>query len=390
MRRGLIITLSVLMLSVVGGLTYNANSKESTPRRIRVAIQNSPIPSLFPTPTEKSLPSSYAIQNSSFISQSFNNCGPASLAMVMTILGRPVTQEELGSQMRPYQNPTGDNDDKSIFADEFVTYAQKYGFESMHRPNGTIDLLKKFVANDIPVVVRTWLNPDEDIGHFRIVRGYNDTKQTLLQDDSYQGANLEYNYDTFLQMWQPFNYGYILVYPKEKHTIVTAILGEEVDAVKAYQNSIQRAEKELATNNCHPELVSGSSTRQNEMLNQVQHDKNCVYPQFNLSTAYYHLKDYQKAAFYFEQAESQLPSRILWYQLEPMQTYQKLGDRQRVFSMTDRILTNHNRGFSELYLMRGEILLGEGDTEGARAEFENAVFYNKNSPQAQEALQRLE
>jgi len=107
--------------------------------------------------------------------------------MMLSWYGRDVSQKELGDAMRPYQVPSGDNDDKTIFTYEFVEWAKKYGLESIGRVNGDIELLKTFTANGIPVVVKTWLHVDDDIGHFRIVRGFDERKQVIIQDDSYEG-----------------------------------------------------------------------------------------------------------------------------------------------------------------------------------------------------------
>lgn len=363
MRRKYLVISLLFFIALLGGVIFIAKDDDIREQGTVTRISTTSVPS--PTPTDVPLPQSYTIGSSQFISQSFNNCGPASLAMVMNMQGSNVTQLELGLEMRPHQNPVGDNDDKSIFADEFVMYAKKYGFESLHRPNGTITLLKKFVTNEIPVVVRTWLNPNEDIGHFRVVRGYDEATQTILQDDSYQGPNLRYDYQTFLKMWQPFNYGYILVYPKEKQAIVERILADEINESTAFTNAVMRAQEELTQ------------------------EPDAIYPHFNLATAYYYLQDYEKAATHYEAVEARLPSRMLWYQIEPIQIYQKLGNKTRVFTMTDRILTNNNRAFSELYFIRGELLLAENDRDGARREFEKAVLYNKNYTQARNALNTL-
>lgn len=321
-----------------------------------------------PTPTVavKSTPASYVLPSHGFISQTFNNCGPATLSMVLSYYGKTVHQDDLGARMRPYQHPTGDNDDKSIFADEFEQYAQEYGFEALARPNGTIEMLQELVANDIPVVVRTWLHPNEDIGHFRIVRGYDGTRRVLIQDDSYEGKDLEFDYDEFSALWQAFNYGYILVYPPAKQDIVRSILGQEFDESIAYKNSVDRAKTELAQN------------------------PHSSYSQFNLSTAYYHLGKYEQAAREFEKVEHSLPWRMLWYQIEPIAAYTKLGNAERVFALTGSILNNNNRAFSELYQLRGEVYLKQGNADAARSEFEQAIFYNKNFEPAKDALKSLE
>jgi tetratricopeptide (TPR) repeat protein len=268
--------------------------------------------------------------------------------------------------MRPFNNPAGGVDDKSVFASEFVENAQKYGYESIARPNGNREMLKKLIANDIPVVVRTWLHPNEDIGHFRIVRGYDDSRQVFIQDDSYEGKNLEYAYNTFDEMWKPFNYGYMIVYPQNRSEIVAAILGENMNEKTAYVNAKSRAEENL---NLSP---------------------NSAYDLFNLSTAYYYLGDPQKSVEYYEKAQAAvLPARMLWYQIEPLQAYLAVGDHERVFALTDWIITNNNIAYSEMYILRGKSYQAQGKIDAARSEFEKAIYYNKNLMIAKEALESL-
>jgi tetratricopeptide (TPR) repeat protein len=324
--------------------------------------------SVTPTPSVdvKTPPAMYVIPSASHVGQTFNNCGPASLSMALSYFGVNVTQDELREQMRPFNNPAGGNDDKSVFAPEFVEYAQKYGMQSIARPNGTTELLKKLVANDVPVVLRTWLHPNEDIGHFRIVRGYNDARGVFIQDDSYEGRNLEYSYSTFEEMWKPFNYGYILVYSLEKEAVVRAIIGEDMDEKAAYTNAKERAEKGVAAN------------------------PNSGYDLFNLSTAYFHLGDAQKSVEYYERAQnSTIPARMMWYQYEPLEAYLQTGDYERVFALTDWIIGNNNTAFSEMYILRGKAYQAQGNTLAARTEFEKAVYYNKNQTIAQEAVNSL-
>ena len=86
--------------------------------------------------------------------------------------------------------------------------------------------------------------------------------------------------------------------------------------------------------------------------------------------------------------QSKLSKRALWYQIEPIQAYFELGDYNKVFEISDNILNKGNRAFSELYMLRGKIYLIKGELKNAKAEFEKAVFYNKNMEEAQEALRK--
>lgn len=305
------------------------------------------------------------VQNVPQVPQTFNNCGPATLSMVMSWAGTPRDQNYLGSVMRPYQNPAGDNDDKSISSAEFVRWAQEFELYAINRPNGTIDLLKTFTTNGIPVVVKSWLNPNEDIGHFRVITGFNENTQTLFYQDSYNGPDLAMSYQEFQGMWQPFHYEYFIVVPPRLEPMVTSIVGTEMDKSIAWRNTIDRANQELIT------------------------DATAVYPWFNIAVASYYLGDYQESVNAYEQVANRLPRRMLWYQIEPIQSYAELGNTAQVITLTDAILSDQNRAFSELYLIRGNLYLKQGQTEAAREEFEQAILYNKNLTEAQEALNKL-
>ena len=378
MKKRLIIIISAVILLFAGGGFYYWNSSQRPPLETKFVQEidkrdqgignreqeensNNTIGSVgIKTPDSSAL-----VTLPTHTYQTFNNCGPATLSMALAFNGVNVSQKELGDQMRPYQIPSGDNDDKTIFTYEFVDWAKEYGVEAVGRVNGNIETLKTFTANGIPVVVKTWLHMNEDIGHFRVVRGFDEGRQVIIQDDSYEGPNRRIPYYDFLSMWQPFNYAYIIVYTPAQKGLVEAIIGSEMDENFTWENSLVRAEKEAQLDNENP------------------------YPLFNQSRAYYHMGDYAASVSAFEKVENRLPRRMLWYEIEPILAYQKLGDYDRVFSIIDHILNSGNRAFSELYQIRGEIYLEQGNSEAARREFELAIQYNKNFTPAQESLSEI-
>ena len=308
-------------------------------------------------------PGEYAqLINNYHVYQSFNNCGPATLSMAMAWYGVKVSQEELAKNMRPFQHPKGDNDDKTIFTYEFVNWANEYGLEAVGRVNGDIELLKKFISNGIPVVVKTWLKPNEGIGHFRLVTGYDENKQIIVQDDSYEGPNKKISYYDFLTMWRAFNYSYVVVYTSDLKDKVDKIIGEEVNEQTAWENALKRAGEETLKDPDNP------------------------YPHFNISTASYHLRDYERSVKEYEKVESNLPRRMLWYQIEPIKAYQELKNYDKVFEIIEKILENGNRSFSELYMIRGNIYLEQGLKDKAKEQFELALKYNINMEEAESAL----
>lgn len=324
---------------------------------------------LSPTPKQMDLPpipESKILSNGGYhIFQSFNNCGPAALSMALRFYGINVSQEELGLSLRPYQVPGGDNDDKSVTLEEVAEKSKEYDLIPYLRPMGNDEIVKQFIASDMPVITRTWLKPDDDIGHYRIIKGYDNSRGIFIQDDSLQGKDLEYTYAEYDNIWKKFNYEYLVLVPKDKQAIAEKILGEDLNEknawIKAKDNSLQ----------------------------ELSQNPNDTDARFNLSVAYYKVGEYRKSVEEFERIESELSFRTLWYQIDPILSYYELGNYQRVFEITDRILNNQNRAFSELYVLRGKIYQKQGNTEAARQEFEKAIIYNSALQEAKELRNSL-
>lgn len=352
-KKHVIIVLLVLSVVFIGvRLAYIENAKEKvvlTPARDIVKIFT---PTLTPTPNQVILPNAKTLQNNYHIFQTFNNCGPASLSMILSYYGIQKSQEELGQDLRPYQIAGGDNDDKSVTLSELAEYSKQYGLIPYHRPMGNEQTVKQFIALDLPVLVRTWTKPTEDIGHFRVIKGYDDVRRVLIQDDSLQGGNLEYSYSDFNELWKKFNYEYVVLVPQEKKELAENILGENKDENIAWQNAVKNSESALKEN------------------------PNDIYTRFNLSVALYNTKNYKRSVEEFERVKDSLPFRTLWYQIEPIQAYYEIGMYDDVLAITQRVLDNQNRAFSELYYLRGKVFEQRGQNDLAKEEFQKAHIYN--------------
>lgn len=297
--------------------------------------------------------------------QTFNNCGPASLSMTLSYYGIALSQKELGDDLRPYQIASGDNDDKSVTLSELAEKSKEYGLIPYHRPGGNPDIIKKFIAINIPVITRTWTKPEEDIGHYRVIKGYDNELGVFIQDDSLQGKNLKYSYSDFEVLWEKFSNEFLVLIPKEKVSLARNILGEISDEKASWQKAISLAEQKLTAN------------------------PNDANQRLNLSVALYHTGNLQRSVQEFEIAENGLPMRALWYQIEPIRAYYELGNYDRVFEVTNKILERGNRAYSEVYIIRGDIYQTQGNVASAKAEYEKAVYYNKNLTAAKNRLQRL-
>lgn len=343
--------------SASGDHKDNLNPPVSTPNPLSVLLQSQVSPSPVPPNNQIVLPAIPFIKNlgsKTHVFQSFNNCGPASLSMALSHYGISATQQELGLTLRPYQQAQGNNDDKSVTLSELAAKAEEYGFVVYHRPAGNFKVLENLIAQDLPVITRTWLKAGEDIGHYRLVTGYDQDKKQLIQDDSLQGKQLTYSYDEFDGLWQAFNYEFLVLVPQEKVEIVESILGELGPVDSAWRKALSLAE------------------------DQLENNSEAVYPEFNKSVALYKLGRYQESIESYEKVASRLPSRMLWYQLEPILAYYKVGNFDTVLSMADQILNRDNRAYSELYQLKGLIYEQQGQGELAKENFAKAGIYNSS------------
>lgn len=340
-------------------LGYWQFSRVESPPETPTTVSSSPTQSIpyISTTNNSSLldiPAQKTLSNNYHIFQTFNNCGPAALSMALSYYGINKSQQELGQSLRPYQNPKGDNDDKSVTLPEIAKKAEESGLLAYNRPNGDINKVKQFIAIDVPVIARTNLKKTEDIGHYRVIKGYDDNSKEIIQDDSLQGKNLKYSYDDFNNLWLNFNYEYLVLVPKEKQQQAERILGEDLDPEVAWNKSVSSLEYEL------------------------ENDPDNVTTLFNLSIAYHNTSEYQKSIQAFEKVENKLTARALWYQIEPIYSYYEVGNYDRVMQITERVLNNNNRAFSELYILRAQVYLKQGDEQKAAEQLAQAKLYNQN------------
>lgn len=355
------------VLAIAGGVFY-LEGDIGNPEALTTGASDQTVPaeaSIYEE-TAPPLPKSKIITGLAHEGQTFNNCSSVGLLIALSHWGIKDSQKDIAEATRPWNNAKGDNDDKSVTLYELAAYARsKHGLIAYVRPNGDIELLKKFIANDIPVVARALMYPKDDIAHYRVVHGYDDEKGIIIQTDSIEGRDKTYTYENWMHMWKDFNYSYLIVVPPEKKALVESILGEEASERVAWQNAKERAERALAA------------------------DPNDKFARYNLLTANYYLGDYAGAVREFEKVEGDISRRALWYQMEPIDAYFQLGNYERVISLADSVINAENKAVSELYVLKGRIYQSRGELEAARAEYEEAILYNKHLQSAQDALASL-
>ena len=304
--------------------------------------------------------------------QTWNNCGPATLAMNLSYYGSALDQADIGNVLRRYA------DDKNVSPEELVSFARSQGYTAHLRVDGSAELARTLLANGIPLLIETWLeeHPDDGLGHYRLLVGYDDAQGGWIGYDTYVTTGLiaadaaDYQgifmpYAQTADWWKVFNRGYVLVYPPDREPLVRAILGAAADPAVMWQEARAQAEAEIAAS------------------------ADDAFAHFNLGTVLVQAGDFAGAAAAYDRARAiGLPWRMLWYQFGPFAAYAQTGRYQEVIDLGQATLNSAGGGIEEVHYWRGEAYAALGDGAAAAAEWNQALALNPDYAPAREALAR--
>lgn len=307
-------------------------------------------------------PSSHYLSNLHHQYQTWNNCGPATLSMTLGFFGLPQTQKDIAPFVKP------DPEDKNVSPQELVEYVQKQTtLKVIYTFNADLLKLKLLNSNNIPVMVETWYepHPNDGMGHYQLVEGYDESKKEFSLFDSFKGPHISISEDKLDGYWKAFNRTILVIYPKEKEEVVKKILGESISIESALPASLENAKTEIAK------------------------DQNDTFAWFNLGTTYSLMGKHTEAASAFDKARTlNLPWRMLWYQFRIFDSYLAVDRFQDVYDLTTLNLRQANNLEESLYYRaRAERQLDKKDQ--ARLDLKQALKYNKFYTKAEEELRVL-
>lgn len=339
---------------------------------------NTPEPT--PTPSLEPLPRAVQLEGMERIQQLFNNCGPANLTQVLNWHGDSTTQEEAAAYLKP--NP----EDRNVSPWQLSDYVNDFTLlRSTVHSNGNLEMLKRFIANGLPVVVEKGYEPSTPgavgwFGHYLTIFGYDDDLEEFYGMDTYlQVANLEKgqpnSYEDIEYYWQHFNYQFYVVYEPDQEDLVNRILGPELlDPLTMWEGAAERAQAD------------------------IEKDPENAFAWFNLGTALTRLGErtgnnefYANGAEAFDEARRiGLPPRMLWYEFRIYIAYMKVGRYDDMIEISDTVLEQQGgRNVEETYLYRGHAMLFLGNVSEAAAAYERALELNENFYPAQIALDSI-
>jgi tetratricopeptide (TPR) repeat protein len=201
------------------------------------------------------------------------------------------------------------------------------------------------------------------MSHYLTLLGYEHRTQSLFFADTWLGmgnANLgeAYGEAQFGAMWQNFNRGYIVIYPKAQQTVLNTLLRKSTDFMASVHLGLEVAETEITEQPNNP------------------------FTWLNLCQSEAYLADYDNAARACDKAFASdgLPTRLLWYSTTPLEVYYVTKQYDRVVALaTSAILTTPQ--IEEVFYWRGMAYHAQGKYTAALQDFKAALTANpKNIP----------
>ena len=329
-----------------------------------------PTATITPTP----IPSSWQLPNFRHEYQSWNNCGPATLAMALSYWGWDGDQRPIAAFTKPNSR------DKNVMPYEMVDYVnEETPYDVTLGVGGEIALLRQFIAAGLPVIVeKGFEGPDFNgwMGHYVLATGYSDTDQSFILQDSYYGPDQFMKYEELDRLWRAFNYTYLVVYPEQRTKEVLEILGPFGDEDYRNRSAAQRASNEIY-------LLTG---------------RDQFFAWFNRGSNLVALQDYAGAALAYDQAfrvyasisEKDRPWRMLWYQTGPYWAYYFTGRYRDVTNLATTTLNAMSEPvLEESYYWRAQAFVALGDTESAIRDFQTSLKYHTDFSPATLGLYQL-
>ena len=313
-----------------------------------------PTPTLTPTP-----PPSFTLSGLRHEHQGWNNCGPTTLAMALSYWERDETQYDVAPVLKP------DPEDKNVSPWEMETYVSGLGMGAIVRVGGTLDRLKALVHAGFPVIVETWYVRDarDQLGHYRLIIGYDDAAQEFLTYDSLHGPDVTIGYRELDELWRVFNRVYLVVYALERCEPLAAVLGPDLNDAAMYERALEVARVEAVT-------PPGTCVAYAGCADWV------TFSWFSAGSSLTSLGRHAEAVTAYDQARQLgLHYRMLWYQFGPYESYYAAGRYDDVTALADATLATASN-LEESYYWRGMARLAQGDADGARVDFEAALRYH--------------
>ena len=329
-------------------------------------------PTALPQPTS-TLPPAVLLEGLRHERQGWNNCGPTTLAMALSYWGFDHSQVDIAPIVKP------DPEDKHVGIHQMADYATGLGLNAIIRSGGTLAGLKALLAAGYPVLIESWYVRDaqDQLGHYRLVVGYNDATQHFDLFDSLYDPPTTMAYQELYELWRVFNWTYMVIAPPELYEEVAALIGPDMQDAAMYERALAQAHDEAAR---QPESCAAYADCSDWV----------TMSWFTIGSNLTALGRHAEAVEAYDLARRLgLHYRMLWYQFGPYESYYAVGRHDDVIALASATLATAGN-LEESYLWRGRSRLALGDTAGAESDFRAALTYHEGWQPALTALEELE
>ncbi len=347
----------------------NSERESATPNTPETIVTETPaVNAATAAPSLERLPSTGRIYGMLHHQQTWNNCGPATITMALSYYGWQQDQSVAGGALKP------NREDKNVSPHELATFVEENStVKAIVRMGGTLDLLKRLVANGFPVVIETgaMFEAYDWIGHYRALVAYDDNYQLFYFFDSFLGVGdgargVSISYSKVDRDWQAFNRTFIVVYEPQREGLLRSIMDSHWSDEAAAEIALNTAQEE------------------------ARREPNNAFAWFNMGTSLVALERYQEAATAFDRAQQlgELPWRMMWYQFGAFEAFYEVGRYDDVLSLV-RINLNNAEEIEESYYWQGRVQEAQGNAAQAASSYRRALAYNRNYREARAALEGL-
>ena len=165
-----------------------------------------------------SVPSGYVLSGLPLVPQTYNACGPASIAQVLRYYGIPVTQQQVSLLTRPTPR-------SYMTAQALVAYAPQVGMNSRLYAGGDLDVVRNAIQNRLPIIALqdvTWQG--KVMPHWRVIAGYDDAARRVYLMDPLLGY-VTMSYAEFERVWGVHRGQFAVIYPPSWEGLVKKVMG---------------------------------------------------------------------------------------------------------------------------------------------------------------------
>ncbi|WP_339095664.1 C39 family peptidase [Deinococcus sp. VB142] len=161
----------------------------------------------------------YVLQGVPLVRQTYNACGPASIAQVLGYFGLQMSQQDISRLTRP-------NDRAYMTAQAILDFAPQVGLQAKLYAGGNLQTVRAAIKHGLPLIaLQSHIpQPGKVIPHWRVIVGYNDAEQLVYLMDPLLGY-VALSFADFDRVWQGQRGQFAVMYPPQLGKTVNQVIG---------------------------------------------------------------------------------------------------------------------------------------------------------------------